>query len=78
MHRGPPLADGAGDGGCPGPQDGEGLADARYCIRTYPVEVRGDSVWAKLPPLHAVAAAAHGRGKGAASGATEENACDRP
>jgi nitrite reductase (NADH) large subunit len=29
---------------------GEGLNDARYCIRTYPVEVRGDDVWVKLPP----------------------------
>jgi nitrite reductase (NADH) large subunit len=32
---------------------GAGLADARYCIRTYPVEVRGAEVWVRLPPADA-------------------------
>ncbi len=36
---------------------GEGLSDARYCIRTYPVEVRGDGVWVKLPEAESVVAA---------------------
>ena len=29
---------------------GEGLSDSRYAVRVFPVEVRGDEVWAKLPP----------------------------
>ena len=35
---------------------GVGLADPRYCIRTYPVDVRGEAVWVKLPPVAVVAA----------------------
>jgi NAD(P)H-dependent nitrite reductase small subunit len=34
---------------------GEGLADPRYCIRTYAVDVRGDAVWVKLPPVDVAA-----------------------
>jgi nitrite reductase (NADH) large subunit len=49
---------------------GEGLSDARYCIRTYPVEVRNGEVWLKLPPLHTADALPAGAG--------EEAACARP
>ncbi len=34
---------------------GEGLADPRYCIRTYPVEIRDGAVWVKLPPVQPAA-----------------------
>jgi nitrite reductase (NADH) large subunit len=48
---------------------GEGLSDPRYCIRTYPVELRDGDVWVKLPPAHATDAAT-------TAGATEA-ACAR-
>jgi nitrite reductase (NADH) large subunit len=35
---------------------GAGLSDPSLCLRTYPVERRGDAVWAKLPALDALAA----------------------
>jgi len=39
-------------------ETGEGLSDPQYCVRTYPVEVRGPDVWVKLPPVETLAAAA--------------------
>jgi NAD(P)H-dependent nitrite reductase small subunit len=50
---------------------GEGLSDPRYCIRTYPVEVRGDAVWVKLPP-------AAEDGRDLPRGTTPEAPCARP
>ena len=32
------------------PFSGKGLSDPGYQVRTFPVEVRGDEVWLKLPP----------------------------
>jgi hypothetical protein len=34
--------------------DGRGLSDPQYAIRTFPVEVRGDDVFALLPPADAL------------------------
>ena len=34
---------------------GKGLSDPNYAIRTYPVEIRGDEVWVKLPPRESFA-----------------------
>jgi nitrite reductase (NADH) large subunit len=31
-------------------QSGKGLSDPTYQVRTFPVEVRGDEIWLKLPP----------------------------
>ncbi len=31
-------------------RSGKGLSDPAYCLKTYPVEVRVDGVWVKLPP----------------------------
>ena len=36
---------------------GKGLSDPNYQIRAFPVEVRGDEVWVKLPPGSALEAA---------------------
>ena len=30
---------------------GKGLSDPNYQVRAYPVEIRGDEVWVKLPPV---------------------------
>ena len=35
---------------------GKGLSDPQYAIRTFPVEVRGEDVFAFLPPEDALAA----------------------
>ncbi|MEO6028893.1 MAG: nitrite reductase large subunit NirB [Candidatus Binatia bacterium] len=32
---------------------GAGLSDPSLCLRTYPIEVRADAVWVRLPPLPA-------------------------
>jgi len=48
---------------------GAGLTDPALCLRTYPVERRGDTVWAKLPALDAIAVDAS---------SAEEHACARP
>jgi nitrite reductase (NADH) large subunit len=56
---------------------GEGLADPRYCIRTYPVEVRGDAVWVKVPPLDAVVTPTDDRESTEAPAACGEAACER-
>jgi len=57
---------------------GEGLADPRYCIRTYPVEIRDAAVWVKLPPMHSVAALPSRSSKAAASDPSAETSCERP
>ncbi len=49
---------------------GEGLSDPRYCVRTYPVELRDADVWLKLPPRDAV--------DEPLALPTEEPACARP
>ncbi len=51
---------------------GAGLSDERYCIRTYPVEVRDGEVWLKLPSAHAADAASDAATIG------PEVACTRP
>jgi NAD(P)H-dependent nitrite reductase small subunit len=33
-------------------ETGDGLSDPQYCIRTYPVQIRGEDVWVALPALH--------------------------
>ena len=38
-------------------QTGKGLADPNYCVKTFPVEVRGEEVWLKLPPPDALSRA---------------------
>jgi nitrite reductase (NADH) large subunit len=53
---------------------GEGLSDARYCIRTYPVEARDGAVWVKLPPLGAT----RDRALTPTTTSHEEPACARP
>jgi nitrite reductase (NADH) large subunit len=37
-------------------ETGEGLSDRQYCVRTYPVAVRGDEVWVQLPATSRIAA----------------------
>jgi NAD(P)H-dependent nitrite reductase small subunit len=49
---------------------GDCLTDARYRLRTYPVEIRDGSVWLKLPPLAV--------DDDAPSTTKEEPACARP
>jgi nitrite reductase (NADH) large subunit len=38
-------------------ETGDGLSDPQYCVRTYPVEVRGKDVWVQLPATTEVACA---------------------
>ena len=38
-------------------RDSDGLSDPQYCVRTYPVEVRGKDVWVQLPATTEVACA---------------------
>lgn len=57
---------------------GEGLADPRYCIRTYPVEIRDAAVWVKLPPIHSVAALPSRSSNETASDPSAQTACARP
>ncbi len=35
-------------------QTGKGLSDPNYQVRTFPVELRGDEVWVKLPPAESL------------------------
>ncbi len=46
-------------------QSGKGLSDPQYDIRTFPVSVRGDAVFVKLPPAEALSAAVGCPGKSA-------------
>jgi nitrite reductase (NADH) large subunit len=57
---------------------GEGLADPRYCIRTYPVEIRDAAVWVKLPPVHSVAALSSPSSDETACDPSEQTSCERP
>ena len=50
-------------------ETGEGLSDPSMCVRTFPVEVRGDEVWVQLP------VAAAGRGVPAERRGEEVSAC---
>jgi len=35
-------------------ESGKGLSDPNYSVQTFPVEVRGDEVWVRLPPANAL------------------------
>lgn len=35
---------------------GKGLSDPAYQVRVFPVEIRGEEVWVKLPPAESLEA----------------------